>query len=549
MIALVTVSTDAEGILDCLRVESGRGPLALLAGAGVSMVGGTRLPSGPQLLEDTYRRLVTDDRLAVAVDDLFARDEAKRLVPELVLQRVHDILETLPAFIYAPFVDARPNAVHLLVAQMCAEGHFVATTNFDLAIETAARRAQLTLPDHLPIHLHGRADKPETIVHTIRQVGRGLPKDVSRRLTVGLSGKSLIVIGYSGNDREVLNAITAAKPSAVFWVVRDQSDRAVANIDRILGALARVDTWAVDLGDCERLLPKLLPGRRTTRARAGDVPSISPLLQLEMLLGLALQLQDYAFARSLVLKHEWLEGEPCERASILALGAFAERRTGDMEAAVRLGERALDIAPGGSRPTLAYRINTEIGLAYLDRDPPQLDAAQRHLAAATEIADGLRRHAGSAGDNAHAMFASAVHNLGYLHERQGDYPAALAMYETGLRLKKEVGDLPYQISSERDVSLMLALLGRAVEARDHFDRFTHLADMYGDRFEIAFYFLSLARLRRTRGDYTGAVAAFREAGSRFRDHGDSKYADLIQVETDALIGVPHRKGGQRSDRE
>jgi hypothetical protein len=81
---------------------------------------------------------------------------------------------------------ARPNGIHESLAHLAVEGAFVATTNFDLAIESAAASQRLLLPDRVPLHLHGRADDPASLVHTIRAVGRGLPDGIDERFAAGL---------------------------------------------------------------------------------------------------------------------------------------------------------------------------------------------------------------------------------------------------------------------------------------------------------------------------------------------------------------------------
>lgn len=216
--------------------------VAILVGAGVSMVGPTRLPSGPEMLRSSIRNLVNDRRIVGARDAALSRPGVAQLVPELMFQRISDILGALPAELYAPFGLARPNGVHFALAAASSRGASIATTNYDLAIEAALGR-----DERPPLHLHGSVADVATIVHTIRAIGRGLPDSIGAAFTAMLNGRRVAIVGYSGNDREVMDALVAARPSSVTWLVRSSDDPAFPNIERIRPKLNAVTVETCDL--------------------------------------------------------------------------------------------------------------------------------------------------------------------------------------------------------------------------------------------------------------------------------------------------------------
>ncbi len=334
--------------------------VAILVGAGVSMVGPTRLPSGPEMLRSSIRNLVNDRRIVGARDAALSRPGVAQLVPELMFQRISDILGALPAELYAPFGLARPNGVHFALAAASSRGASIATTNYDLAIEAALGR-----DERPPLHLHGSVADVATIVHTIRAIGRGLPDSIGAAFTAMLNGRRVAIVGYSGNDREVMDALVAARPSSVTWLVRSSDDPAFPNIERIRPKLNAVTVETCDLEALARAwngrygsqITAL--GRYASGAANADESAISvpPLKQLEIVLAVFLQLQEYAAASVAAKLETTLEGSVEDRASIVALHAFAARRAGRLVDAVDLAGTAAQAGVGRPRERASSNVD------------------------------------------------------------------------------------------------------------------------------------------------------------------------------------------------
>src|SRR5664279_5590193 len=102
------------------------------------------------------------------------------------------------------------------------------------------------------MHLHGRADEPQSLVHVIRSVGRGLRPDMSERARLALNERTVLVVGYSGNDDDIMTLLTKANSADLVWAVRDENDRAYENVGRRRAFLPNIEFVTLDLRDIER---------------------------------------------------------------------------------------------------------------------------------------------------------------------------------------------------------------------------------------------------------------------------------------------------------
>ena len=175
-----------------------------LCGAGVSQ--GSGLPDGQALA-------------ALAFDHVWA---GANVYPTAALDSVHDALRWAPAGepslrlelvldlmakeipadvlagIYSVPTGARPCLAHYVLA---AAGMPIVTANQDELIEDASIRLGVT-PDVL--HLHGLASRPQTIVTMLSQYVDGLSSPIAQQLQDRITGRHLVVIGYSGRDLDIM---------------------------------------------------------------------------------------------------------------------------------------------------------------------------------------------------------------------------------------------------------------------------------------------------------------------------------------------------------
>ena len=155
--------------------------------------------------------------------DLGARDRVVAALewssnrePELRLELMLELLarELDPAAlvtVFRLFERARPTRNHAAIALSGASA--IVTTNQDLLIEAAARELAVRCAVQ---HLHGRFDRPLSIVTFLSQCVEGLPLSTTRAFTKAVEGRPVVVVGYSGRDRDVMPVLATA--DSVLWV-------------------------------------------------------------------------------------------------------------------------------------------------------------------------------------------------------------------------------------------------------------------------------------------------------------------------------------------
>ncbi|MGH2911748.1 MAG: SIR2 family protein [Solirubrobacteraceae bacterium] len=106
--------------------------------------------------------------------------------------------------IFTLLSGAHPTRAHFLLATYPGD---VVTTNQDLLIEAAARQ-QGVRSDVL--HLHGDWRHPGSVVALISQYVVGLKRRIRDRLLEIVRGREVLVLGYSGRDRDVMPYLAEA---------------------------------------------------------------------------------------------------------------------------------------------------------------------------------------------------------------------------------------------------------------------------------------------------------------------------------------------------
>jgi tetratricopeptide (TPR) repeat protein len=200
------------------------GGCTVLCGAGISLLPPSRLPDGSTLARRLIE-LVLDGPVVFdgeAFDEVLAAlrprpDGEQDLRLELVFELLaHELDPGLLVEVFRLLEGAAPNANHYgLLLSGAAE---ILTLNQDVLFEQAAQALGHPDPDDCVVHLHGRCDQPATIVTLISQYLAGLPPGLADSLRVAVEDRVVVVIGYSGRDRDVMPALAQAKPREVRWV-------------------------------------------------------------------------------------------------------------------------------------------------------------------------------------------------------------------------------------------------------------------------------------------------------------------------------------------
>ncbi|HEX7241076.1 MAG TPA: SIR2 family protein, partial [Longimicrobiaceae bacterium] len=243
-------------------------PVTVLAGAGLSAAPPTCLPGWWALndavlgalggaLERVTGRPGLSDGFRGAIRQ--RRDTTRFLMPDLQAQLLED--ELGPAYFQAlTSVDSGDtNAAHHLLAELARQGRLgaVLTTNFDCTIERAFRAAGVAyrlyaspgdferldeVAAPVPIvKIHGSADRPETMVDTLRQRLQGRSAALEQWLHRRFTRFPTIGVGFSCEDLQYdpdyLEIRPAARDGARFCFLVREGEEPSAPLQRLAAEL------------------------------------------------------------------------------------------------------------------------------------------------------------------------------------------------------------------------------------------------------------------------------------------------------------------------
>lgn len=184
----------------------------VLTGAGISFDPPSSLPRAEVLALEVWSAV--RDSLGELVDaDLDAK--VRQRLGSVRMEQFLELLtkkETIPTGIiidvYQLVAGAAYNENHQRLAAIRAK-HF--TVNMDTLIEDADHRVDIT-------HLHGRWNEPESIRTTVAHYSQGLDPDLRYQFTAAIRDATVLVIGYSGRDTDVMPLFDDYPPKRLVWV-------------------------------------------------------------------------------------------------------------------------------------------------------------------------------------------------------------------------------------------------------------------------------------------------------------------------------------------
>lgn len=201
-----------------------------LVGAGISRDPPASLETADQMVQ----RLAAE--LTYAPGLRRYRTALARAVGRLRLELVLDLLVStigpgVVGWVFAPMRHSLPNFNHLALV---STGRPIVTTNQDVLLERAATQLKRR---PLIVHLHGTCTHPRRIIARLSQYLHGLPPDEVRAVRQLVQDRTLVVMGYSGRDLDVMQLLLSARPSLVIWVNPDRRriGREVRVLKRQLG--------------------------------------------------------------------------------------------------------------------------------------------------------------------------------------------------------------------------------------------------------------------------------------------------------------------------
>ncbi len=238
--------------------------LVVLVGAGISALPPSNVPRWSQL----YQALL--DAMCAATSKSLDLPEGT-LTSDLILSQasLDNIGDALigncsPAAIFPVFAAIRGaplNPANISIGRIAAAGGVkaVLTTNFDLLLETALARSGVDYGVWVPeqfqraqddgrlpvVKLHGTLVAPDSLIETADQKLRPMRPHINAVCAAALRNAYLLVVGYSGADRNVISLLSEhANAKHMLWVTPNgrRLDEAVAPLIQSGANVVEADT-------------------------------------------------------------------------------------------------------------------------------------------------------------------------------------------------------------------------------------------------------------------------------------------------------------------
>jgi tetratricopeptide (TPR) repeat protein len=373
------------------------------------------------------RRIVEDLRLELGLEILARHINLRMLVQVYVILR-----------------RAVPNYNHLALAVADVQ---TITTNQDILIENAAERLGVSSD---VLHLHGRCDRPASVITLISQYMAGLPRATVGRLREKLRARHVLVLGYSGRDRDVMDVLEQSEVAHVQWVQHPGSSMS-PELQRLQNALGV--RMSVESGLARTKLADLLkPTQENTVRRALRPPTARPVVPREVRrqfasipplprnLSLAAILHHASLYREAEQVYAALGGTSRRSPAALLL-ALASARTHqqNFDEGLEMFSRVITAPDAGAlEHSLAY-----LGQVEILRNSSRGSAAARKLEELAPVA--AKVHASR--ERARVLGRAATQTAG-IARVDGNLSEAAAAYSTAIRLFSRSRDLNEQLESK-----------------------------------------------------------------------------------------------------
>ena len=439
-----------------VRTGLRRNRVVFLVGAGVSMLGPSALPSGPALKRRVIDSIANGSQFGHEWRCIRRRIRFHRIVPEIIFQRIYEHLgERLYGF-FQLLDGGTPNEAHYWLAHCSSEYRAVLiTTNFDVLLERAGARGSNVL------HAHGSIDVPAEMVFRINRVGLGLATPLTRDIRALVRGRTLCILGYSGLDKDVIDAVNAARPRRVLWLARNRADVVFQSAERL-----KCSSISVGIGDLQRLVKRIRTGRLCAsqeqvsqpRSRAAAVErwkkSLSSDERFAAMSAVLFELGEYAAAARVAMAGVRLRShERVQRAWFYRQAANAMKVEGQFEKALALATcvRRLKAA---TRYDVAAAWNA-VGLVHLEKDRYNIRLARLAFTRAAGEFRWIRRNSVRTNqrEQVEALRGRVYNNLGLALSHEGELGLAMEAFRRSLAVKRRTGDLIGKAQTAANVSI------------------------------------------------------------------------------------------------
>jgi tetratricopeptide (TPR) repeat protein len=501
--------------------------LTFLAGAGCSMDPPSCLSAGKPMMKAIINYVCADSEIEkiLKLEDL----RFEQLV-EIVRDRLDKELKIID---YYGQCD-KPNLQHFFLAEMIKNGHFVMTTNFDFLIEYALQQSGVPNEVILPVitkndyqsyskpddllskgkktlyKIHGSTknivsleNTRDSLVATIQAFGSNKEGEnvfqvepFKRPLFENISsGRSLVVIGYSGSDDfDIVPTLMVLKNlKNIVWINYIQDDGGKEKIYEINNSTLEETENSDKVNQILSNIYRMHNTDYVYRMNVNTTRLIKELIDIKP----NLSSNNFSLSPMSWLKNTINPPDEFEKYFI----PFKIYNDFDIfDDAMDCLKRILEIAEHKKNKKWKSIALNNIGMIYRAQGsyPEALIRFEEALQIEEQLG-GLRRK------------AIALNNIGMIYRAQGNYPEALIRFEEALQIDEQLGNLNKKAIALNNIGGIHFAHGNYPEALKRIEQALQIAEQLGDLSRKAEFLNNIGRIYKEQGNYPKALKRYQEA--------------------------------------
>ncbi|WP_440955387.1 hypothetical protein ACSAZK_18025 [Methanosarcina sp. Mfa9] len=429
--------------------------VCFLVGAGISTLPPCKLPSGSELKDLVITILFSREELEPYLQRLKKLSKYDDVVPEILFQRISESIKDKLFLFFNILKVANPNQAHEALAYLSDKNNIrILTTNFDTFIDDFLKNKERI------IHLHGSLNNLSQIMIRINQVGCGIEASLGMSLMSLTNDNSLYVLGYSGNDKDIIDLINSCNFKKIIWFVRNTDNkrllRNISQVDRIhscyvvkadlkdlfndLSSHFKIDCsemrYSENIIDLEKIKSELLENWSQ---------EISMPERFACLGKLFFELEEYDLAATVFIHavHDNYVNGIHGKSWFYNEAANCMLTIGNFDKGFEYAKKAIEyqyLLPQLSVLAGSYNI---IGLLFLEKEQPEPKEAIPNFKSAISTLEQFSTtpEANVWKEEINVFFGRIFNNLGLAYHTAGDFNLALEYYKKSLKYKKRAGDL------------------------------------------------------------------------------------------------------------
>lgn len=471
---------------DKLTSKIKHGRLAILAGAGISMVSPTSLPSGDELRDLATQTISASPELSQYFTLLTHDDNYKELLPEFMFQTLWEHIGPELGDFFQVLKPANQNAVHRFINLLYQDfGVPVATTNFEHLIEGFDK----TKPNVL--HLHGSLQKTRNIVIRLNQVGRTIPLQLADKFLHFVKGKTVLILGYSGRDSDVMSLIEKSEAENLMWLFHNDSDRAIdaatSSAHKVNGTIGHIIDLTKILQNNLQTAPPPIPlevnnsslEKQRYNILANWQKQLSTEKRFLALSSVLVLAKNFSAANEILIKGLISLRDSKFWNEFLVGAAAIFRLTANFEEGINCISEALANTKKTESPNHVRALNVS-GLLLLEKTIPEPSIALKRFNKALFHLQKIKSINNGALNEIDTQLLARLHNnIGLAAEYSGDCATSIPAYRESIKIKRSIGDLIGIAQSSANLSIACYKERKYRKSRYWRDRALAAAETYG----------------------------------------------------------------------